>query len=71
MDVLAVINLIHNRSSFGPEGEAVGNDQTTVEITTQRWEELRVSATDIWMADFEIDRIEDLRTTRRSGPGRS
>ena len=70
LDVLAVINLINNRSSCGPEGEGVGNDLATVEASTQRWEERRVSATDIWMADFEIDRPEDQRTNRRRDLGR-
>jgi hypothetical protein len=70
LDVLAVINLINNRSSGGPEGEGRGNDLATVEASTQRWEERRASATDMWMADFEIDRLEDQRTNRRRGPGR-
>jgi hypothetical protein len=74
LDVLAVINLINNRPSGGPEGEGRGDglarDLATVEASTQRWEERRVSATDIWMADFEIDRPEDQRTNRRGGLGR-
>ena len=70
LDVLAVINLINNRSSGGPEGEGVGNDLANLEASTQRWEERRASATDMWMADFEIDRQEDQRTNRRRGPGR-
>ncbi len=71
---MAVINMINNRASGGPEGEVVGNDLAndlaTLEPSTQRWEERRVSATDIWMADFEIDRLDDQRTNRRRGPGR-
>lgn len=74
LDVLAVINLINNRSSGGPEGEGVGNDLAndldTVEASTQRREERRVSATDMWMVDFDIDRLEDQRTNRCRGPGR-
>lgn len=74
LNVLAVINLICNRSSGGPEGEGTGNnlanDLDTVEASTQRWEERRASATDMWMADFDIDRLEDQRTNRRRGPGR-